>query len=263
MGNEARSRVASGKHGHTLISDAKFRRLYELALQFEHRGPGDGLRASLAGVAADLRNDDTVVAEEPATAAWLDPRGWRQPDSGDFSERVIAALGGALADRVRRNGRLTVIVGSGRGSDPIVREAHQIADEARLPVLFVEDCRKAENGSAGKRASAPLPQRIGAMPAIPVDADDVIALYRVAHESIARAREGSGPTRIQCVRWTLQNASDKTTAVRHLEQWLEARGLPAQAWRREIVAALQTAGQKTAPDDPGATDQNMQELRSA
>lgn len=246
MGKEATSRVASGKHGHTLISDAKFRRLYALAL--ERAQDANGLSAAMAAVGADLRSGDGVVTQERGAAS-------------DFHERVIAALSGAVADRLRKNGRLTVIVCGGPGSDPIVREAHQLADEARLPVIFVEDWREAEkDGAAKKKPSAPLPQRIGAMPSIPVDAEDVIAVYRVAHESMARAREGSGPTRIQCVRWPGANVSDKSEdAVGHLEHWLEARGLPAQAWRREILAELQAAKDG---EDAGAAD-DIEELRSA
>ncbi|MGA7521487.1 MAG: thiamine pyrophosphate-dependent enzyme [Acidobacteriaceae bacterium] len=259
MGNEARSRVASGKHGHTLISDEKFRRLYALTLEHTADANDGGLSAAMAAVAADLRSDDRVVAQA-------------RRGEGSFSERVIAAISGAVMDRLRKNGRLTVIVCADAGSDPILREAHQLADEAKLPVLFVEDWRRAENGHAKgghaksggatkKIASAPLPQRIGAMPAIPVDAEDVIAIYRVAHESMARAREGTGPTRIQCVRWP---ASDNNSdAVGHLEQWLEARGLSAQAWRREILAELHYEIKSDAADGSAGAAKDIEELRSA
>lgn len=246
MSNEARSRVASGKHGHSLISDAKFRRLYALALQLTQSNTGDGLAMAMAGVAADLRSDDGITLEREA--------------GSDFSERVITALSAAVADRMRKNERLTVIVCQRPGTDPILRVAHQLADDAKLPVLFVEDWRKAENGRTAKKASAPLPQRIGAMPVIPVDAEDVIAIYRVAHESMTRAREGNGPTRIQCVLSSAETASNNNgNAVRHLEQWLEVRGLPAQVWRREIMAELQAA--KNADGASYAAD--IQKLRFA
>jgi TPP-dependent pyruvate/acetoin dehydrogenase alpha subunit len=246
MGNEASSRVASGKHGHTLISDAKFRRLYALALEFAQGTNGDELKTAMAGVAADLRSDDVVIRQESGAA-------------GKFSERVIAALSGVTADRLRKNGRLTVIVCGEPGSNPILREAHQLADDAKLPVIFVEDWRQAATAPK-KRTEAPLPQRIGAMPAIPVDAEDVIAIYRVAHESMARAREGSGPTRILCVRWPASDDGDN--AVGHLEQWLEARGLPAQAWRREILAEL-TARESATSETAGDAADDIQELRLA
>lgn len=245
MGTEASSRVASGKHGHTLISDAKFRRLYALALEHAQDAGGHWLNAAMAGVAGDLRGDDVVLTQE----------------NSDFSESVIAALSGAAGDRLRKNGRLTVIVCADAASNTTVHEAHQLADDAKLPVIFVEDWRKAAHGEAKKKSSAPLPQRIGAMPAIPVDAEDVIAIYRVAHESMARARDGNGPTRILCVRWPAAGASDNNGgAVGHLEQWLEARGLPTQTWRREILAELTS---RTKGDHAEKSADEIQELRLA
>ncbi len=248
MGDEAKSRVASGKHGHTLISDAKFRRLYALALEHAKDANGDELSAAMAAVAADLRSGDVVVQEGRLGT--------------EFCECVIAAMCDAVADRMRKNGRLTVIASARAGSDPILREAHQVADEAKLPVLFVEDRRTSDSdGATQKRNSAPLPQRIGAMPSIPVDAEDVIAIYRVAHESMVRAREGGGPTRIQCVGWAATDNSGD--AVGHLEQWLEARGLPAQAWRREILSELKHRAECNKGHQGAESDGDLQQLRLA
>jgi hypothetical protein len=72
-----------------------------------------------------------------------------------------------------------------------------------------------------------------------VDAHDVIAMYRVAHESIARAREGGGPTRIVCLEAPLA-AGHTADAVADLEGWLIARGLPAHEWRQEILATARS-----------------------
>ncbi len=61
-------------------------------------------------------------------------------------------------------------------------------------------------------------------------------MYRAAHESIERARDGSGPTHIVAVDWQLGAGKKRVAAdaVEHLEEWLMARGLPAQEWRKEI-----------------------------
>jgi hypothetical protein len=94
--------------------------------------------------------------------------------------------------------------------------------------------------SAPSRRSAPKPQPALDLMCIPVDAHDVIAIYRVAHESITRARQGNGPTRILC--HTLANAgAESSNAVAKLEAWLMARGLPAQQWRQQIEANIQTS----------------------
>jgi hypothetical protein len=238
MATQASSRVpsaaANGKHGHSLISDATFRQLYELTLRLRlglhqangHGQPLAGREASLAAVSSDLRSGDALVADQPLpTAIHL-----TEPAT-PFAERVIAAIARATADRLKRNARVTVIF-SGRAD--LMCEAHALAAAARLPVLFVEDAPAAPKTSSSRTRGKSAP---GAnLPiTIPVDAQDIIALYRVAHESIVRAREGSGPTRILCASWPARNGETED-AVEHLERWLEARGLPAHEWRREILA---------------------------
>ena len=46
-----------------------------------------------------------------------------------------------------------------------------------------------------------------AFPTITVDACDVVAVYRVASESIAHARQGFGPTLIDCQHWQGQDTT--------------------------------------------------------
>lgn len=232
------SAATSGKHGHTLISDAKFRQLYELTLRLrlgvqQANGHGSALagrEAALAAVSSELRAGDAVVADQPIpTAIHL------TESATPFAERVIAAIARATADRLRKNARVTVICASGASED-LLREAHTLAGAARLPVLFVEEAAAPANAKSRIRfdSGAQL------LTTIPVDAQDVIALYRVAHESIVRAREGSGSTRILCTPWPAPNGATED-AVEHLERWLEARGLPAHEWRREILAQAEAA----------------------
>lgn len=263
MANEARNRVpsaaANGKNGHSLISDAKFRQLYELALRLQlvtKRASGDGAHcmrgreAMLAGIAADLRSDDEVIAEQGALVADLlhvaIPFG---SDRRSFEERTIAVLSDAVADRMRKTGRVRVIFSTGKQAEKILKEARSIACAAKLAVLFVED------RSSGKMEATEPSRKTKGLPAsadyptIPVDAQDVVAVYRVAHESITRARDGGGPTHIVGVPWRIAASGRKSAGARiemgsedavvHLEQWLTARGLPAQEWRRAIVAEFE------------------------
>jgi TPP-dependent pyruvate/acetoin dehydrogenase alpha subunit len=256
MVDQARTRVpsaaANGKMGHSLISDKKFRQLYELALKLQmlaKRGNGSGrnggwLRgreAVFAGVAADLRPDDVVVAEYAGSVDEI--LGGRLPvrmDQRSFEESVIEALSDAVGDRMRKTGRITAIFVDGARGGKILPEARALAVAAKLPVLFVEEPPKTRGAKSKKKQPALE------YPSIPVDTQDVIAMYRVAHESITRAREGSGPTHIVGVRWAPVAKSKKRAgkvatedAVEHLEHWLIARGLPAQEWRREIVAEFE------------------------
>jgi pyruvate dehydrogenase E1 component alpha subunit len=281
MASEARNRVlsaaANGKNGHSLINDAKFRQLYELALKLQmvgKRATGDGrglnwLRgreAALAGVAADLRGDGLVAEPVASLAEILQGVAPFRMERRSFEERVIETLGHAVGDRMRKTGRISVIFSRGVQAREILREARAMASAAKLPVLFVEDGLKAEPERPSRRRNGKIVAAVSEYPTIPVDTQDVVAMYRVAHESIARAREGGGPTHIVGVRWKLK-ASGRTRmeagedAVVHLERWLMARGLPAQEWRQEIVAefeansdkrsfaALHVAGDARADDD--------------
>jgi hypothetical protein len=225
----------SGKK-HALISDTKARQLFELALDLQDGRSAaaewlSGREAVLAAVIADLRSGDALVTE--TTSDWNKegrlPVAPRWPVGTGMADRVIASIAAATTDRLQKNGRVTAIFLPAANGDSLFAEARTMAAAAKLPVLFVEDARdrrRAANGEIDPNA----------MPSIPVDADDVVALYRVAHESIARARHGSGPTQITCVRWTLKNANREQHAIDRLEQWLTARGLPAQAWRKAVAA---------------------------
>ena len=152
------------------------------------------------------------------------------------SERIIDALSMAVANRMRHNHRVTVLFFPQDPAGHLLSDARAIAAGARLPVIFVEQ----GSDSVPSRRSTARPQPGLELMSIPVDAHDVIAIYRVAHESISRARQGSGPTRILC--HTLPNAgAESGNAVAKLEKWLTARGLPAQQWRQQIVAKIQTS----------------------
>ena len=77
-------------------------------------------------------------------------------------------------------------------------------------------------------------------PGIVVDGQDVVAVWRVAHEAIRHARDGSGPTLIDC----------RTDPVRdpltHMQRYLEKRNEWDEGWKRqlqrEIRKALESVG---------------------
>lgn len=254
-GTRITSAAAHGKHGHSLISEAKFRQLYELTLKVHLAGEARlrGREAALAGVAADLGSDDVVVAEYAASVEDIARGHVTVPmDRRSFEERVIEALSDAVGDRMRKTGRITAIFFDAVQGSKILQETRALAIGAKLPVILVEHGpAKAKRGGSkkGKKAAALE------YPSIPVDTQDVIAMYRVAHESIARAREGSGPTHVVGVRWqvpaTAKRRVAKQNAVEHLEEWLTARGLPVEGWRREIVARHEATGDGR---DRGAID---------
>src|SRR6185437_10067912 len=72
----------------------------------------------------------------------------------------------------------------------LMREVFTAAAKQSLPVLYIFE--------ASKTSLAELSHGI---PVIRVDASDTVAAYRVAYESISRARGGGGPTILECAPW--------------------------------------------------------------
>ena len=69
------------------------------------------------------------------------------------------------------------------------------------------------------------------LPVIEVDANDVVAIYRVSQEAIRRAREGHGPTLI--VTNIAPGSADDP--LEFMEQYLRARRLWSDAWKQKVV----------------------------
>ena len=118
------------------------------------------------------------------------------------------ACGAALAYQRRGEARVAMaICGDGATSNGRWHEALNVSAISRLPVVWIVN----NNGFAYSTpnelefAVPTIAERAAAygMPGVRVDAQDVLDVYRVAHEAVERAREGGGPTLIECLslRW--------------------------------------------------------------
>jgi pyruvate dehydrogenase E1 component alpha subunit len=91
------------------------------------------------------------------------------------------------------------------------------------------------------------------IPTLAVDGNDVVAVYRVAQEAIRRARQGHGPSLIECKaqRWPTplatptQNPSIQSPGGRPpddpiscMETYLEKKGLWSEAWKERLVSSF-------------------------
>ncbi len=80
------------------------------------------------------------------------------------------------------------------------------------------------------------------IPVITVDGNDVVAIYRVAYESLERVRQGDGPVLVEgkVYRALGQTGSRKgrhsgRDPLTHMERYLKARKLFAARWKNELV----------------------------
>jgi TPP-dependent pyruvate/acetoin dehydrogenase alpha subunit len=69
-------------------------------------------------------------------------------------------------------------------------------------------------------------------PVIPVDGNDVVAVYRVASESITHARMRHSATLIECHLW------DGDDPILKMEQYLQRKGLFTPRLKRNIASAF-------------------------
>ena len=118
------------------------------------------------------------------------------------------AAGMALAQKRLGNGGVTVsFFGEGAANEGAVHEALNMAAIWDLPVLFVCENNLYAASTPFKTAFAieNVADRAGAygMPGLIVDGNDVMAVYEAAEEVIERAREGGGPTLMECKTYRL------------------------------------------------------------
>jgi TPP-dependent pyruvate/acetoin dehydrogenase alpha subunit len=197
---------------------------------------GAGSEATLAGVTADLRPEDTLSA--PGNRLL-----WSLVD-GISLEGILgsvpAPLNGNGGSASGINGNLSALRNGSSSHAPgwtsidfsaavQAAKAYKAAKEGRIALVYCRDSSTADVSGRqlefvsrhnlpmiilchfdlwDRQESSPLMResRIGSVealafgvPRIAVDARDVLAVYRVASESIARARQGRGPTLIECV----------------------------------------------------------------
>jgi len=113
------------------------------------------------------------------------------------------AAGAGLAAKLRGSDQVTVgFFGDGAANQGTFHEAVNLAAVWKLPVIFVcENNLYAVTTAAAKSLSVEDVADRGAsygIPGVAVDGQDVMAVYEATAEAVKRAREGSGPSLIEC-----------------------------------------------------------------
>jgi TPP-dependent pyruvate/acetoin dehydrogenase alpha subunit len=171
----------------------------------------------------------------------------RLPGAPGIQERMWAALGAAAALKAetaqekvdaelearRQAGVAVVYARGGEVSTALWRKVLAFAATEELPVLFVvlPALREARGAKAGGTSAIALQHGI---PGMAVDADDAVAIYRVAQEAIGRARIGGGAALIECVPFVIEGAKGRrgarADAIVGLEQYMLGRGVVKKSW---------------------------------
>ena len=113
------------------------------------------------------------------------------------------ACGAGLSGRIRGSRQATAcFFGDGGSNQGTTAESLNLAAVWKLPVVFIcENNRYAETTSTDYSIGGPDIAGRGTafgMPGIVVDGQDVFAVYEAAGEAFRRARDGEGPTLLEC-----------------------------------------------------------------
>src|SRR6516225_383970 len=212
------------------------RRIDERMVRLQRQGrigtfaPIKGQEASQMGSVFTLRRQDWMVPSFRETAAMV-WRGWPiekllrfyaghieggspAPDQHDLpvaipvATQLPHAVGLAYAAQYRGDDVVVMVFfGDGATSEGDFHEALNFAGVWHVPVVFVcQNNQWAISVPLKKQThSRTIAQKALAygLPGIQVDGNDVLAVYVAAREAVDRARQGNGPTLIECVTYRL------------------------------------------------------------
>ena len=248
----------TGGGGTPLISDETLLELYANLLRSEaiatrgsKRSAATRFAAAAVGIAMDLIEGDTVAtgadapmttAVSPATASPALINTLRlngaSVSPAESAEQLKLALGAALLHKTSASKNLAVVLRHSAGEEEW-ESALEAARAHGLPLILVtcavepgSRLRKSVKvaKSDKKRSEAGLE-----LPLITVDSNDVVAVYRVAHEAFGRARRGRGGTLIECVDYKAgRKGGAAANAIANMERYLRGRGLLRRGLRAEI-----------------------------
>lgn len=134
------------------------------------------------------------------------------------------------------------------------REAVSFAAMHKLPIVHVvqNDLWAESAGPQAPMKNLVAPEQADGIPAFTVDGADVVAVYRVAQEAIRRARQGHGPTLIECKtnRWTsysgfapaqhppTEDPGNRPDPISTMETYLKQKGLWSDAWKQRLLKSF-------------------------
>jgi len=199
-----------------------------------------GLEAMIAGAAIHLKKEDLVAPNAEGDFAQLVQgktlaevidcckQDVDELQSGTSVAELSIAAGMAFACKQLGKSLITLCVARADHDPDSWRDAVSFCSRRKIPIVFViAQHSDPEQSNLNLRTQA---QKY--LPAITVDGNDVVAVYRVAEESTRRARQEWGPSFIEC---KLQTGKDP---LAFMEGYLRQRNLWSDAWREELERDL-------------------------
>lgn len=251
--------------------------------------PYIGQEAIAAGVCAALRDDDIITSTHRGhghvLAKGADParmlaelagrstglnrgRGGSMHAAdfglGIFGANAIVGANGPItvgaawaARRAGSDGVAVSFFGDGAVSQGVLLESMNLAALWRVPVLFVcENNGYATTLTVEDAVSGTITGRANAfgLPAVTVDGQDPRLVLEAAEEAVARARNGEGPTLIECVtyRFDAHHTWEHKARVRYRD--------PEEVERARTRDPVEIQGTRLSTEDRERIDQEIEAL---
>ncbi|HXF63576.1 MAG TPA: thiamine pyrophosphate-dependent dehydrogenase E1 component subunit alpha [Caldilineaceae bacterium] len=194
VGQEA---IAAGVCAHLRTDDAVFS---------THRGHGHALAKGVtpAALIAELYGRETGCSHGRGGSMHIFmPEVGMMGTSGIVGPCILQATGAGYSFKLLKTGGVGVaFFGDGASNNGAFHEGLNLASIYKLPVLFV--CENNLYATEVPFAYAAGNPNVGmrgecyGMPGLTIDGNDVLAVYAAAGEAVGRARDGEGPTLIEC-----------------------------------------------------------------
>jgi TPP-dependent pyruvate/acetoin dehydrogenase alpha subunit len=149
--------------------------------------------------------------------------------NGIVAGGISIVTGAALAAQMEGNGRVAVsFFGDGASNAGPLHECLNIAASWKLPIVYVceNNLYAAQTSAASTQGLEDVAARAAGygVPGVVVDGNDIFAVNRAAYQAVQRARQGEGPTLIECktYRWrahTERKAQPDPREKPEIEAW--------------------------------------------
>jgi pyruvate dehydrogenase E1 component alpha subunit len=145
--------------------------------------------------------------------------------SSAIGSQLPQAVGAAWAAKIRREPTVTIaFAGDGATSQPDFHYALNFAAVFKAPcVVICQNNHWSISVPTSRQTASPtiaIKARAYGLPGIRVDGNDVLAVYRAVSDAVVRARNGAGPSFLECVTYRIgaHSTSDDPTRYRSAEE---------------------------------------------
>jgi pyruvate dehydrogenase E1 component alpha subunit len=199
--------------------------------------------ASLRRLAATIYGRATGYAEARMTSDHIaDSEHGIIAGVGVVGSGISIAVGVAYASLLMGDRRVTMVFfGDGATNTGAFHEALNFAGAMHVPVVFVcENNQYALSTPIGRATAVDILSRRAEAYGIPgttVDGNDILEVFGVCNEAVARARSGEGPSLIECVTYRINSHCPSIPDTRDPDEILKWKArCPIQLFERSLVA---------------------------